>query len=56
MKLVVGRLIIGVNLLICSTAKSTKTQYQQYLKICNDVKLPDWNEINFPTRMRDCHL
>ncbi|NJO60323.1 MAG: ASCH domain-containing protein [Richelia sp. RM2_1_2] len=35
-------------LLICSTAKSTKTQYQQYLKICNEVQLPDWNEINFP--------
>ncbi|MGB3756514.1 MAG: DNA N-6-adenine-methyltransferase [Rivularia sp. (in: cyanobacteria)] len=35
-------------LLICSTAKSTKTQYQQYLKICNEVELPEWNETNFP--------
>ena len=35
-------------LLICSTAKLTKKQYQQYLKICNSVELPAWNEINFP--------
>lgn len=35
-------------LLICSTAKSTKVQHQQYLKICNEVKLPSWNEDNFP--------
>ncbi|MBE9216722.1 ASCH domain-containing protein [Plectonema cf. radiosum LEGE 06105] len=35
-------------LLICSTAKSTKTQYQQYLKICNELKLPTWDETNFP--------
>ncbi len=35
-------------LLICSTAKSTKIQYQQYLKICNELELPAWNEINFP--------
>ena len=35
-------------LLICSTAKSTKAQYQQYLKICNELNLPDWNETNFP--------
>lgn len=35
-------------LLMCSTAKSTRTQYQQYLKICNQVELPSWNEINFP--------
>ncbi|MEM7555211.1 MAG: DNA N-6-adenine-methyltransferase [Cyanobacteria bacterium P01_A01_bin.84] len=35
-------------LLICSTAKSTKDQYQQYLKIGSEVKLPDWDETNFP--------
>ncbi|MEM7716996.1 MAG: DNA N-6-adenine-methyltransferase, partial [Cyanobacteria bacterium P01_A01_bin.68] len=35
-------------LLICSTAKSTKDQYQQYLKIGSEVKLPDWDEDNFP--------
>ncbi|MGB3642709.1 MAG: DNA N-6-adenine-methyltransferase [Rivularia sp. (in: cyanobacteria)] len=35
-------------LLICSTAKLTKKQYQQYWKICSSVELPDWNEINFP--------
>ncbi|MEO0685475.1 MAG: ASCH domain-containing protein [Cyanobacteria bacterium J06649_11] len=35
-------------LLICSTAKLTKKQYQQYLKICSSVELPAWNEINFP--------
>jgi len=35
-------------LLICSTAKSTKAQYQQYLKICNEVELPTWDETNFP--------
>jgi hypothetical protein len=35
-------------LLICSTAKLTKKQYQEYLKICSSVELPDWNEINFP--------
>ena len=35
-------------LLICSTAKSTKIQYQQYLEICNELELPAWNEINFP--------
>lgn len=34
-------------LLICSTAKETKAQYQQYLKICNEVELPPWNETNF---------
>ncbi|MBW4589778.1 MAG: ASCH domain-containing protein [Aetokthonos hydrillicola CCALA 1050] len=35
-------------LLICSAAKLTKEQYQQYLKICNEVKLPAWDETNFP--------
>ncbi|MGB6296551.1 MAG: DNA N-6-adenine-methyltransferase [Rivularia sp. (in: cyanobacteria)] len=35
-------------LLICSTAKSTKTQHLHYLKICNDIELPEWNETNFP--------
>uniref|UniRef100_UPI0039C61A4B DNA N-6-adenine-methyltransferase n=1 Tax=Calothrix sp. CCY 0018 TaxID=3103864 RepID=UPI0039C61A4B len=35
-------------LLICSTAKVTKKQYQQYLKIGNSIELPVWNEINFP--------
>ncbi len=35
-------------LLICSTAKSTNAQYQQYLKICNEVTLPPWDETNFP--------
>ena len=35
-------------LLICSTAKLTKKQYQQYRKICSSVELPAWNEINFP--------
>ncbi len=35
-------------LLICSTAKSTNAQYQQYLKICNEVELPPWDETNFP--------
>ncbi len=35
-------------LLICSTAKSTNAQYQQYLKICNEVELPTWDETNFP--------
>ncbi|MEM7552601.1 MAG: ASCH domain-containing protein, partial [Cyanobacteria bacterium P01_A01_bin.84] len=34
-------------LLICSIAKSTKTQYQHYLKICNELKLPAW-DYNFP--------
>jgi phage N-6-adenine-methyltransferase len=35
-------------LLICSTAKFTKIQHQQYLKICNEVVLPPWDEDNFP--------
>ncbi|MEM6752658.1 MAG: DNA N-6-adenine-methyltransferase [Cyanobacteria bacterium P01_C01_bin.38] len=35
-------------LLICSAAKSTKNQYQQYLKIGSKVKLPPWDETNFP--------
>ncbi len=35
-------------LLICSTAKLTKKQYQQYLKIGNSLELPVWSEINFP--------
>ncbi len=35
-------------LLICSTAKLTKKQYQQYRSICSSVELPAWNEINFP--------
>jgi phage N-6-adenine-methyltransferase len=35
-------------LLICSTAKFTKIQHQQYLKICNEVELPPWDEDNFP--------
>ncbi len=34
-------------LLICSTAKETKAEYQQYLKICDEVELPPWNETNF---------
>ncbi|BAY87775.1 hypothetical protein NIES267_72990 (plasmid) [Calothrix parasitica NIES-267] len=34
-------------LLICSAAKSTKEQYQQYLKIDSEVKLPLWDETNF---------
>ena len=35
-------------LLICSTGKLTKKQYQQYLKIGNSLELPVWSEINFP--------
>ncbi|MEO0684946.1 MAG: ASCH domain-containing protein, partial [Cyanobacteria bacterium J06649_11] len=35
-------------LLICSAAKSTKEQYQQYLKISNEIKLPLLDESNFP--------
>ncbi|MEO0934302.1 MAG: DNA N-6-adenine-methyltransferase [Cyanobacteria bacterium J06641_2] len=35
-------------LLICSAAKSTKNQYQQYLKVGSEVNLPDWDETNFP--------
>jgi hypothetical protein len=31
-------------LLICSAVKSTKDQYQQYLKICNEVELPPWSD------------
>lgn len=33
-------------LLICSTATNTKLQHQQYLKICEQLQLPPWE--NFP--------
>ena len=45
-------------LLICSTTKFTKAQYQQYLKICNEIDLPAWDETNFPRgcALAICHL
>jgi phage N-6-adenine-methyltransferase len=35
-------------LLICSTATNTKLEYQQYLKICEELQLPSWEQTNFP--------
>jgi len=34
-------------LLICSTAMNSK-QHKEYLKICGQLQLPPWDEINFP--------